>query len=316
MSPVLPPLLFVLGKGGVGRSTVAAALATRFAARGERTLIVQWAVADAISPWYGRPPAGHQAQEIAPRLSTMNYAPEETLREYFVEHLKLRLFYQVVVRNRQVRRMSRAAPGLEELLFLGRLFWLVGPMRDDLGWAWDRVVVDAPAMGHGVGLFAVPRAAEMLGLGGLLRDECARVGALVADPARAAALVVATAEELVVEETLELLPRLGAALGRPPRAAVINRSVARLGALPSRAECAWLAPLVAAVPPEARDGIARLYAALARRRAREDALADRLAALAPIAVDDALLVDAEPSPARVIAAAAAALAPLTDGGGG
>ena len=113
----------------------------------------------------------------------MCFSVEETLREYFVDHLRLRWLHEAVVRNRHVRRFTRAVPGLDELLFLGRLYWLTSLAGDeDRGWSYDRVVVDAPALGHGLSLFGVPRAAASLGLGGLLAGECARVQAMLDDP--------------------------------------------------------------------------------------------------------------------------------------
>ena len=282
--PHIPALVFVLGKGGVGRTTIASGLGEHFAARGERTLVVQWAIGDAISFRFGKPPAGHQAQALAPNLETMNFSAPQTLREYFVDHLGWRLFFRAVVRNRAVVRLTRAIPALEELLFLGRLFWLTTLAKDELGWSYDRIIVDAPALGHGISLFGVPAAASSLGLGGLLENECARVEAMLADPGRSAALLVTTPEELAVEETLELFPRLAAELGRPPLALVINRSVRLLGALPlDPKQCEWFAPF---------QGFEPLYAALARRGARERGLADRMANATPlgcVAVDDGLL---------------------------
>ena len=278
----LPPLVFVLGKGGVGRTTIAAGLGSYFAARGERTLIVQWTIADAVSPRFGKPPAGHEAQEIAPKLWTMNFSAAETLREYFVDHLGWGLFFRAVVARPKVRRLWRAVPGIEELLFLGRLFWLTTLFRGEKGWAYDRIVVDAPALGHGISLFGVPRATASLGLGGLLEKECERTGAMLSDPARTGALLVTTLEELAVEETLELLPRLTGELGRPPLALVINRSVARLGALPlDPRACEWFTP--------AFTGLELVYASLARKSQRERALRDRFPDC--VTVEDGLLRD-------------------------
>src|SRR6185503_13000840 len=71
-SSALPRIVFVLGKGGVGRSTLSAALGLLCAQRGERTLIMQWAVADAIGPWFAAPPVGATPTEIAPRLRVAN----------------------------------------------------------------------------------------------------------------------------------------------------------------------------------------------------------------------------------------------------
>jgi anion-transporting ArsA/GET3 family ATPase len=305
---VIPPLTFVLGKGGVGRSTVATALGAGLAAGGERVLVAQWTVTDPISPWFDHAPAGYAAQVIAPGLATMNFTADAALEQYFVSHLGMRAFYRAVIANRHVRRATHAAPGLEELMFLGTLMWLTTLARAELGWSYDHVIVDAPAMGHGASLLSVPRTTETLGLGGLLAGECARVAAMLADPAHTGVVVVTTPEELAVEETDEFWPRIARELGRPPLAMLVNRSVRALGPLPlDVGACAWLAGA------GERDGVARIYAHLARRAAREQQLGDRYATIVPrgmFAIDDAMLVDDTPSPARVVARASASLEPL------
>jgi len=85
-STVLPRIIFVLGKGGVGRSTVSTALASLLAARGERVLVLQWAVADSIGPWFGKPAAGQDPVEVRPGVSVANFSLEDSLRAYFVDH--------------------------------------------------------------------------------------------------------------------------------------------------------------------------------------------------------------------------------------
>ncbi len=295
MTP-LPPVVFVLGKGGVGRTTIAAALGAGFASRGERVIVAQWSVEDALSPWFGLPPTRFRAQQLLPNLATKNYSMDEAFEQYFVEHLHMRAFYRAVVSNRHVRRAMRAAPGLAELMFLGNAMAMTTIER-----TFDRVIVDAQAMGHGASLFAMPQATRTLGLGGLLAVELQRVTAMLQDPARSAAVVVATPEELAVEETLEFWPRIAHDLGRPPAAAVINLSTRVLGALPATPP-AWYEALDVPAP------FAALYAQLARRAAREAVLAARLDT--PIAVDDALLVADAPTPRDVIALVTRALAPL------
>lgn len=224
---MLPRVLFVLGKGGTGRSTVAAALGSCFAARGEKTLIVEWTFLEAIAPWFGMPPAGHEAVEIAPRLSVMNFSLDATLREYFVGHLRLRLFHDAVIANHHVQRLIHAAPGIAELLFCGRLFWLLELARAETGADWQRIVVDAPATGHGEPLFDIPRTLAGFDAAGLLALERERVTRMFASPELTGAVVVTLAEELALDETRELLPRLQRDLGRPPVALLLNRSVAR-----------------------------------------------------------------------------------------
>ena len=222
----IPKLLFVLGKGGVGRTTVATSLALSLASRSKTTLLVQWSLSDVISGIFGKPPCGHTEVEIFPYLHAMNFSAEEAIREYFVDHLGLKLLYSLVIENRHVQRLIHAAPGVQELFFLGRLFWLVNLAQKERGWSYDHVIVDAQATGHGVSLFTIAPTVAGFGMTGPLAAECERVAQMLADPELTGTLVSTLAEELPVEETLEFIPKLAADLGRPPLLAIVNRSIA------------------------------------------------------------------------------------------
>lgn len=226
----LPRIVFVFGKGGVGRSTMAAALAMMCAARGERVLVLEWAIADPIGPWFGAPVAGPTPLPVAPGVAIANFTLDDALRAYFVDHLHLGIVYRSVIRARSVARMLEIAPGLAEMFFLGELWWLTTLAEHERGLAFDRIIVDAPATGHGASLLDVPATLETMPLAGLLELETYRVTSLMADPERAGSIVVSLPESLVVDETLELVPRLP----REPLALVINRSAEHLGELPVR----------------------------------------------------------------------------------
>lgn len=219
-------LVFFLGKGGVGRTTLATSFALACAERGEKTLIVQWALQDAVSLLFSKPAAGHDSAAVAPNLWTMNFAPDEAIREYFIDHLKLKLIYNLVIENKHVQRLIHAAPGVQELFFLGRLFWLVCLSEEIRGTKFDRVIVDAQATGHGVSLFTIAPTIAQFGMTGPLASECDRVAKMLADPKLVAAALVTIPEELPVEETLEFLPKIETDLGRQPSALFVNRSIA------------------------------------------------------------------------------------------
>lgn len=218
-------LVFFLGKGGVGRTTLATSFALSCAMRGEKTLVVQWALHDSISQLFSKPLAGHDAQPIAENLWTMNFSPDEAIREYFIDHLKMRLVYNLVIENKHVQRLIHAAPGVQELFFLGRLFWLICLSEEIRGTRFDRVIVDAQATGHGVSLFTVAPTIAQFGMTGPLASECDRVAKMLANPQLVATALVTLPEELPVEETLEFLPRLTRDLGRSADLLIVNRSL-------------------------------------------------------------------------------------------
>jgi anion-transporting ArsA/GET3 family ATPase len=271
----LPRIVFVLGKGGVGRSTLSAALGLLCAQRDERTLVMQWAVGDAIGPWFGAAPAGPTPTEIAPRLSVANFELDDALRAYFVDHLHLGLVYRRVVRARAVTRMIEVAPGLAEMFFLGQLWWLITLAEREAGLRFDRVIVDAPATGHAASLLDVPSLATAMATSGLLSLETRRVVDMLADPGRTGAVVVTLPEPLVVDETLELIPRVTSRLGRVPIALVVNRSADAIVGLEDRP--AWLDTLAVQLSEPSRRTMAALHDELRGRVATEAELRRRVA---------------------------------------
>ncbi len=223
-SRTLPRIVFVLGKGGVGRSTVAAALGLVHAARGERVAVLEWAVADPIGPWFGAPPVGPTPTQIAPGLAAANFSLDEALRAYFVDHLRVGLVYRRIIRTRAVGRLIAVAPGLAEMFFLGHMWWLTTLAEREAGIAFDRIIVDAPATGHGASLLDVPATIAGMNASGMLALETQRLTDMLADPARTGAIIVAQPEPLIVDETLELVPRVTARIGLA--GLVVNASTA------------------------------------------------------------------------------------------
>ncbi|MGY3805108.1 ArsA family ATPase [Pigmentibacter ruber] len=218
-------LIFVVGKGGVGRTTVSASIAYHYAQQGEKVLLVQWALKDAISQLYSIPACSHKESFTPHGYKTMNFSAAEAIKEYFVEHLKMKLIYNVVIENKHVQRLIHAAPGVQELFFLGRLFWLVELAEKEKGYSYDKVIVDSPATGHGLSLFGIAPAVANLGMTGPLAYECERVNRLLLDEEKTGVLVVTLPEELPIEESIETIPKITSQLLRPPLALIVNQSV-------------------------------------------------------------------------------------------
>ena len=279
----LPKITFVMGKGGVGRSTIATALGLAGAGRGERVLVYQWAASDVIAPWFGRPPAKATPTEVAPNLAVANFTLDDTLHAYFVDHLRLGFLYRRVIRARSVQRTIDVAPGLAEIFFLGQLWWLITLAEREANVHFDRVVVDTPATGHGASIFEIPAMIASLGPAGLLAIEMKRVTDLLADPARTGVIVVGLPEPLVVDETLELVPRVASRIGRAPLALIVNRSAAAIA--PAEARPAWLRALDERLPPRAGAALAAICDELRARVEVERDLRAR-AGLACLSIDE------------------------------
>ncbi len=306
--PDLPRVVFVLGKGGVGRSTIATALATALARGGQRVLVFEWALSEAIGPWFGLSPVGIDPCEVAPGVSVANFRLDDALRAFFVDHLRMGMFYRHVVRGRAVRLLVEAAPGIAEMMFLGHVCWLTTLAEKEAGLRFDRVLVDSPATGHGASLLDFPATFEAMHASGLLGAEMERVEGMMRDPRWVGAVAVSLPEELAVEETLELVPRTTRSLGRPPLAVIVNRSVERL--VKDEPRPAWLRALRDRIPPEVATGLEAVQEELSCRLRRERQLRRELQGTTQYGVsrlDEQLALGVEGSPRAVVEALASSL---------
>ena len=216
-------LIFVLGKGGVGRTTLSSAIALNASTLGRNTLVVQWSLHDRISTIFGLPPTGHKYQKIGSHLWVMNFEPKLAMKEYFAKYLKMKIIYSMIIDSPQVQRLIQAAPGIYELFFLGRLFWLTELLEND-GDSFDFVIVDAPATGHGINLLGVPGVISQFGLTGPIAFECQRVDKMIRNTERVGSIFVTLPEELPVQECLEGTQKYHEILGKNPLGIVVNRS--------------------------------------------------------------------------------------------
>jgi anion-transporting ArsA/GET3 family ATPase len=215
-------LLFVTGKGGVGKTTVAAALALLSSQRGKRTLVCEVDAKGNLADFFETGPIAFKAREISTGLSAMAMDTEASLDEY------LRLFLKIPVMGRigPVARMfdfvATAAPGVKEILTVGKLAYEVRERHYDL------VVVDASATGHIVGQLAAPQAINNLVQVGLIRSQTDWMLEILSDPARTGLVVVATPEEMPVNETIELTHRVATETTVKLAAVVVNRVLPEL----------------------------------------------------------------------------------------
>jgi anion-transporting ArsA/GET3 family ATPase len=214
--------VLVTGKGGVGKTSVTAALGRLSAAAGRRTLICELNTHAHIPGLFGRPSAGGALSLIADNLWTVNIQPDEAMEEYGVMKLRFKTLYRLVFDNPLVRRLVRFVPGVNDLLMLGKAFNHERERHEDGRPVWDLILVDAPATGHGITFFKLPRIIRDAVPAGNLHREAADMWDLLTDPRRTAVHLVTLPEELPVRETLELHARLADELGLPLGALMVN----------------------------------------------------------------------------------------------
>ena len=214
-------LILVVGKGGVGRSTVAAAIAGQSAARGRKTLLFETNANDRFGSYFGKPALGSEVTQLAPHLWGVNTNPAAALAEYGLMILKFRSVYEMVFENRVTKAFLRAVPGLDEYALLGKAWYHTTEEKRGKP-VWDTVVFDLPASGHSASMLRIPQVIiETVPEGPLTRDA-RTLKALLCDPARTAAVLVTLAEEMPVNEACELEARL-TTLGIVPQHIICNQ---------------------------------------------------------------------------------------------
>lgn len=201
-------LIFVVGKGGVGRTTVAITLAMAAAARGKTAGVLELYGNDQVPRRMGLPGRAYEPREIAPGVHTQSLTPNECLDDFGKQKLKVGALVRVLFHNRVFRAFVDAVPGLHDIFQLGKVNALATePAPHDI--PYDLIVIDAPATGHGLTLLQASKSMrEMVG-GGLVADEAQLIEDLLHDPTRTGLILVTLPDELPVNESLELVEGLG-----------------------------------------------------------------------------------------------------------
>jgi len=210
-------LLFVTGKGGVGKTTVAAALADLAARQGLRTLVVEMDAKGAVANALDTPPLSFTPLEVRPGLHAMAMNTEDSLREYLRVVARIPLVGRIGPLARTFDFVADAAPGVKEILAIGKVCYEVRERHYDL------VVVDAEASGHIVAQIDAPRAIRELVQVGMVRDQTEWMLGILGDPAQTGLVAVTTMEEMPVTETVELVQRVRATTEVDVAAVVANR---------------------------------------------------------------------------------------------
>jgi anion-transporting ArsA/GET3 family ATPase len=217
-------LLFVTGKGGVGKSTVAAALGLVAARRGSRVILCEVAQQERVSRVFEREGVGFDETELRPGLAAISIDPQRALEEYLRVQVGNRALFKLLFENRVFQYFAAAAPGAKELVTMGKVWELA---QLDRPWTkktsrYDLVVMDAPATGHGLGILKVASTIRDVARVGPIRRQADRIDSFVRDRRRTGIVTVALPEEMPVTETLEFRDRLDDEMGLGVDTVVMN----------------------------------------------------------------------------------------------
>jgi anion-transporting ArsA/GET3 family ATPase len=210
-------LILVSGKGGVGKSAVAAGLALVAQRQGKRVLAVEMGSPGGLSGHFSTNALGFEPREVRPGLHAMHIVRSEALLEYLSLQLRLPGMGRFGAVARAFDALATAAPAVREIITIGKIYWEVNADR------WDLVVADAPPTGQIGSYLRAPRSIAELVPTGRVRSQADAMAELLADHDRTRLVLVNLAEELPTTETIETMEWLAKEELIAPPTVIVNR---------------------------------------------------------------------------------------------
>jgi len=200
-------LIFISGKGGVGKTALSDMLAKHAALNKKKTLLVELNSTGKIATVFDC--EGHAKREIplAPYISSINLNPKTCFEEYVIKHIKFKALYKTLFNNKFVGNFIKAVPGLNEILMLGKIYDLEKETSSKVAseLKYDLIIVDAPATGHGLSTLEVPNIIKSAIKVGPLHKHAIEIGGLLNDEDKTLFCLVTLAEEMPVTESIDYM---------------------------------------------------------------------------------------------------------------
>ena len=272
-------VVIVAGKGGVGKTTVSAALARAAALAGLSTLIIEVEGKSGLATLFGQPTFDYEEVTLSPGggpegaadVRARTLTPDDALLEYLEDHGMSRISRRLVTSG-AVDMVATAAPGIKDILILGKVKQLEQKHQADL------IVLDAPAAGHAISFLRSARGLLDAVRVGPINTQARDVLELLTDPARCQVVLVTLPEETPVNELVETAYSLEDEVGISLGPVVVNGRYPALAGLDTDPATAAEAAGIALRPGEAES----LAGAAGFRRQRMDLQVDQIARLADV----------------------------------
>jgi anion-transporting ArsA/GET3 family ATPase len=216
-------LLFVTGKGGVGKTTVAAALGHYVATSCHRGLIVETASDGRLAHLFGHRSLSAEPRRLRASLDAVRVDGRQLVEEYFARMLRFQVLSQRLLSSETFNALTAAVPGITEFLLLEKLLDWIEPGFSVRRRGYEVIIVDGPATGHALKLLRTPRALATMVPGGPLGTTARRLLTLLGDHRRTQVLLVSLPDEMSVRETIETQQALEGDLAIHVARPVINR---------------------------------------------------------------------------------------------
>jgi anion-transporting ArsA/GET3 family ATPase len=219
-------LIIQSGKGGTGKTTISAALAVVAASRGKRVLLVEVDTHDRFAPLFGlKEPVGYEVREVRDGVFAINLDPRLVIIDFFKTHVKLKSFYKQILESKIFNYFYDAAPGVKEIICMGKVWRLLGERHFFSGKpSWDCVILDAPATGHGVSLLNIAEAAYET-LFEPMKKHAEKIRDMLRDAKTTVLNIVAIPEEMPVNEAADLYRLASTELKMPLGLAFLNATI-------------------------------------------------------------------------------------------
>jgi anion-transporting ArsA/GET3 family ATPase len=215
-------LTLFLGKGGVGKTTLAAAWALALSRRGKKVLLAQVNAKERLSQLLGVGKVTSEIEKVKDNLWAVNMTPEASMHEYGLMVLRFESVYKLVFENKMSKAFLRAVPGLDDWTILGKTWFHEQEKLKDQSNRFDHIVLDCPATGHGVIFLGAPKAVTKVSPDGPLTEYAMKMKAMIEDAAKTTPVYVTLPEDMPYNETIELRQKIEDEVGLPKGRIVIN----------------------------------------------------------------------------------------------
>lgn len=194
-------LIFVTGKGGVGKSVIAATIATEQARAGRKVCLVELGSNSFYESFFETRGISYEPSEVIPQVHISLLTAQESLREYVVHYLKVPKLYEILFQNKIMQAFLNAAPALPEMAILGKL---TSDIRNVIASDYDVIVCDAHSTGHALALLRAPLGLSQTFKVGPLNDQALGIHEVISNPSLVHYVIVTLPEDLPVNETIEM----------------------------------------------------------------------------------------------------------------
>ncbi len=215
-------LVFVVGKGGAGKTTLSAAIGLAAARMGKKVLIAEVGDSNSIGQLFGKETLPPAPEPLGSGLWGVRLNARDELDEYIHYHVNVSYVAKKITRSSLFDNLLDATPGLKEVMILGQIWRLVRGFNEKGENGFDFIVIDAPATGHGLSLLKVPQTLVDMITVGPIAKQINYVKELLSDEKKTWLTLTTLAEELPVNEAVDFMEAVQADLGMHVVATFVN----------------------------------------------------------------------------------------------